>query len=50
MAEVINSSFIPKREFKKKDKETKGRGINIVFLIALIIFLSTIVAGVGIYL
>lgn len=50
MAEIMNSSFIPKKEFKKKDTENKGSKINIFFLIALIIFLTTIVASIGVYL
>lgn len=50
MVEIINSSFIPKKEFKKKDKQTSGLKINIFFLISLVIFLATIIASVGVYL
>lgn len=52
MAEIINSSFIPKKEFKKKEeKNFKNKPkLNIFFLISLIIFLSTLLIGVGVYL
>ncbi len=50
MAEVINSSFIPKKEFKKNSGSSKGPRINILFLISLVIFLSTIIASVAVYL
>ncbi|PID83637.1 hypothetical protein CSB11_00290 [Candidatus Campbellbacteria bacterium] len=50
MAEIINSSFIPKKEFKKKEERTRrGPRLNIFFLIALIIFLSTAIASGGVY-
>jgi hypothetical protein len=49
MAEIINSSFIPKKEFKKKNTEGRGTKINIFLLISLIVFLATMISGVGIY-
>ncbi len=50
MVEVINSSFIPKNEFKKEVNKRKSPRVNIFFLIALTIFLTSIVASVGVYL
>ena len=50
MAEVISSSFIPKKEFKKSSsRKKKGFSINIFFLISLIIFLSALVGAAGVY-
>jgi len=49
MAEVINSSFIPKREFKEDNGRPKKRfQLNVFFLISLVIFLSMIVGLVGV--
>jgi hypothetical protein len=50
MAEIINSSFIPKKEFKKEEGSKKGIQLNIFFLISLVIFLSTIIMSIGVYL
>jgi hypothetical protein len=42
MVEIMNSSFIPKKEIRQvADKNRGGSGINIFFLLALIIFLMT---------
>ncbi len=50
MVEVIKSSFIPKKEMKKKiSKRSGGGGVNIFFLIALIIFLSTVIGAAGMF-
>lgn len=49
MAEVIHSSFIPKREFAKKKTTKKSFSINIFFLIGLIIFLSSVVGSIWVY-
>ncbi len=50
MVEVINSSFIPKNEFKKAPTRKSGSRVNVFFLISLIIFLASIVGSVGVYL
>lgn len=50
MAEIINSSFIPKKEFNKKKTGGRGLRLNIFFLISLMIFLTTIISSAGIYL
>ncbi len=49
MVEVIGSSFIPKNEFKKKDKKNNFQ-LSVLFLISLIIFLATILGSVTVYL
>jgi hypothetical protein len=49
MVEVIKSSFIPKKELKKKEVRRSGGGVNIFFLISLIIFLSTVIGAAGMY-
>ena len=49
MVEVIKSSFIPKKEMKNKQTKRSGGGINIFFLMSLIIFLSTIIGAAGMY-
>ncbi len=51
MPEVINSSFIPKKDLGGgSQKKRKGGGIDIFLLIALIIFLSSIVLSLGVFL
>ena len=50
MVEVINSSFIPKKDLSKKKGPSSGPSVNVFLLISVIIFLSTIVASVGVYL
>ena len=49
MVEVIKSSFIPKKEMKKKQVRRSGSGVNVFFLISLIIFLSTVIGAAGMY-
>jgi len=49
MVEVIKSSFIPKKEMKKKQVKRSGRGVNVFFLMSLIIFLSTVIGSAGMY-
>jgi len=51
MVEVIKSSFIPKKEIQKvKRKAIFGAGVNIFFLVSLIVFLSSVVVAVGVFL
>ena len=49
MVEVIKSSFIPKKEMKKKQVRRSGSGVNVFFLMSLIIFLSTVIGAAGMY-
>lgn len=49
MVEVIKSSFIPKKEMKDRQIKRRGGGVNIFFLISLIIFLSTIIGAAFLY-
>jgi len=49
MAEVIKSSFIPKKEIQTRKSRGSGSNVNLFFLISLIIFLSTILGAVGLY-
>ena len=50
MVEVMKSSFIPKKEIKKTVERKKGAGVSLFFLISLILFLSMVVSGIGMYL
>ncbi|MCK5588875.1 MAG: hypothetical protein KAI16_01015 [Candidatus Pacebacteria bacterium] len=49
MVEVINSSFIPKKEFNNKTKQGGDKfHLNVFFLISLVVFLSMIIALIGV--
>ncbi len=49
MVEVMKSSFIPKKEIKKKVEKRSGGGFSVFFLVSLVVFLSTIIGAVGVY-
>jgi len=47
MVEIIKSSFIPKKEIKRNAEKRSGSGISIFLLISLVIFLATVIGGIG---
>ena len=50
MAQGINSSFIPKKEVRARSKRASGMGANLFLLVGVIIFLTAILASLGVYL
>ena len=50
MAQEINASFIPKKEVRGKRKRGPALGANLFLLIAVIIFLTALLASLGVFL
>ena len=46
----INSSFIPKKDIKRRQKKGSSFGANVFLLIGVVIFMATLLAALGVYL